>query len=190
MRDSDSMKETVRSPGMRSSRPPAGPGGPNWSQIPARVWIFAIIAGALLFALFGFWALYIFRGRFGAQEPTPTAIIWTPTASPTPVATLAPTVTAPAGEEGGADVTPTPSSDVAVGGYVEVVGTGGYGLSLREGPGSNYARLDVAAEEEIFLVVEGPRTAGGAPWWRIRDPEDEDQSWWAVGNYLEPVDHP
>jgi uncharacterized protein YraI len=71
-----------------------------------------------------------------------------------------------------------------------VAGTGDYGLSLREGPGANYARVDVAAEGEVFIVVEGPQTAGGSPWWRIRAPENEERFWWAIGNYLQPIDHP
>jgi hypothetical protein len=71
-----------------------------------------------------------------------------------------------------------------------VTGTGGYGLSLREGPGENYARRDVAADGEVFIVVEGPQTAAGSPWWRIRDPENEARTWWAIANYLEPTEHP
>jgi hypothetical protein len=85
---------------------------------------------------------------------------------------------------------PTPASDIAVGGYVQVAGTGGYGLSLREGPGANYARIDVAADGDIFVVVEGPQTTAGSPWWRIRDPDDDDRVFWAIGNYLEPVEQP
>jgi hypothetical protein len=153
-----------------------------------RVWVFALLAAILLFALFGFWGLYLFRGRFGAPGPTPTAIIWTPTASPTPAATATPVPTeTPDGAEPG---TPTPSADIIIGGYIQVTGTGGYGLSLREGPGANATRVDIAAEGEVFIVVEGPRTVAGSPWWRIRDPENEERVWWAIGNYLEPVEHP
>jgi len=188
MRDFESMEETVRSPRARMDGP-SGPGGGNWSEIPPRVWIFAVLAAALLFALFGFWALYLFRGRFGAQGPTPTAIIWTPTASPPPTATATPAATAE-DDEVGADVTPTASEEIAVGTYVQVAGTGGYGLSLREGPGANYARLAVAADGQVFLVVDGPQVSAGSPWWEIRDPDDEAQSWWAVGNYLQPTEHP
>ena len=188
MRNSDRMRKTIRSPSMRPDRSSRGAGGPQWSDIPARVWIFAVIAGILLFALFGFWALYLFRGRFSAEGPTPTAIIWTPTPSPTALVTPSATDAEPQDDETGISATPTASTEIAIGGYVKVVGTGGYGLSLREGPGPDYTRLDIAAEGDVFVAVEGPHTAAGSPWWRIRDPEDEDKSWWAVGNYLEPVD--
>jgi len=187
---SDNWKdETV--PSRRISREDRGPTDRSgFSQIPLRVWIFAFVAGVLLFALFGFWALYLFRGRLGAQGPTPTAIIWTPTPSPTPAASATPTPTEPAGTEEPGAATPTASPDITIGGYVKVAGTGGYGLSLREGPGANYARMDVAVEGEVFIVVEGPRTAAGSPWWSVRDPDNEERTWWAIGNYLQPIEHP
>lgn len=159
------------------------------TRIPTRVWVFAFVAGGLLFALFTFWGLYLLQGRGGAAPgPTPTAVIWTATPSPIPAATLTPTE-APAQEEPSPTM-PPPPGDILIGGYVEVSGTGGQGLSLRQGPGANYARMDVAAEGEVFVVVEGPQTAAGAPWWRIRDPENEERFWWAIGSYLNPVPRP
>jgi hypothetical protein len=160
------------------------------ARIPARVWVFAFFAAILLFALCGFWGLYLFRGRFGAQSPTPTAIIWTPTPSPSPAATISPAPTETASADEPADATPTPSGEIAIGNYVQIAGTGGYGLSLRSGPGENYARMDVASDGETFIVLEGPTTAGGSPWWKIRDPENEERAWWAIANYLKPVEHP
>lgn len=162
----------------------------RWSEIPPRVWAFAIIAAILLFALFGLWALYLFPGRLGAEGPTPTAIIWTATPSPTLLASPTPTPTEPAPTESPDGATPTASAGITIGGYVEVTGTGSYGLSLREGPGANATRVDVAAEGEVFIVVEGPETVAGSPWWRIRDPENEERTWWAIGNYLKPIEHP
>lgn len=184
------MEETVPSPRADRSSNAEETDQPSLTQIPTRVWFFALIAGILLFALFSLWGLYLFQGSLGASGPTPTAIIWTATPTPVPAATPTPTPTqTPTGEEP-SGATPTPSSDISIGGYVQVEGTSGYGLSLREGPGANYARVDVAAEGEVFIVVEGPQTAAGSPWWRIRAPENEERFWWAVGNYLQPIDHP
>jgi len=190
MRDPDWMDDTIRSSGTEPGEPQRSEGGSRWSQIPLRVWIFAVVAGVLLFALFGFWGLYLFRGSLGAEAPTPTAIIWTPTPSPTPSVSPTPAATETPQDEEPGSATPTAPANITIGGYVKVSGTGGYGLSLREGPGANAARMDVAAEDEVFIVVEGPETAGGSPWWRLRDPENEERVWWAVGNYLEPVEHP
>lgn len=190
MRDHQPLDETVRSRAVRADEGDKRElGGMNWSGIPPRVWAFAVVAVILLLGLFGFWGLYLFRGRLGASGPTPTAIIWTPTPSPTTRATDTPTANETAVGEPG-EATPAPSDDIVIGGYVKVSGTGGYGLSLRDGPGANYTRMDIAAEDEVFIVVEGPKTAGGDPWWRIRDPDDEDRTWWAIGNYLQPVAHP
>lgn len=190
MPSDDWMEETVRSSRVDPERNAEKQDRPSLAEIPIRVWVFALIAGILLFALLSLWGLYLFRGSLGAASPTPTAIIWTATPSPTAAASPTPTPTeAPATEEPG-DATPTPPADIAIGGYVEVSGTGDSGLSLREGPGANYARVDVASEGEVFTVVEGPETAAGSPWWRIRDPDNEERLWWAIGNYLQPVEHP
>jgi hypothetical protein len=184
------MEETVPSPRADRSRDTNETDQVSVRQIPARVWFFAVVAGILLFALFSLWGLYLFQGSFGGGAPTPTAIIWTAMPTSVPPASPTPTLThTPAGEVlPGA--TPTPSEDISIGGYVQVTGTGDYGLSLREGPGANYARMDVAPEGEVFIVVEGPQTAGGSPWWRVRDPENEERFWWAIGNYLQPIEHP
>ncbi|MGD2147234.1 MAG: SH3 domain-containing protein [Anaerolineae bacterium] len=160
------------------------------AEIPGRVWVFVGFAAVLLLVLCALWGIYLLRGRFSPQSPTPTAIIWTPTASRRPAATPSRTPAEPESEEPPDGATPTASTGIVIGGYVQIAGTGGDGLSLRSGPGANYARLAVASEGSVFIVVEGPTTAAGAPWWRIRDPENEEQVWWAIGNYLEPVDHP
>lgn len=184
------MEETVPTRRVDESRGQGGKDSPSLSEIPLRVWIFAVIAGVLLFALLSFWGLHLLQGRLGAAVPTPTAIIWTATPAPTLMTSPTPTPTDTPPTDDPGEATPTAAPNIAIGNYVEVTGTGEYGLSLREGPGANYARMDVAAEGEVFIVVEGPQTAAGSPWWRIRDPENEERFWWAVGNYLQPVEHP
>jgi len=154
---------------------------------PAFGWLLGF--GVLLLALVacGLWALYLLRGQIASAGPTPPPIIWTPTTAPSP--TPPPT--------GTAEPIPTTSPDVAIGRYVQVAGTGGYGLNLRSGPGENYTRMDVALEGEVFIVTDGPTVSGASPtvsggsqWWRIRDLENEEREWWAIANFLEPVDHP
>ncbi|MCX7681435.1 MAG: SH3 domain-containing protein [Anaerolineae bacterium] len=146
----------------------------------------ATIALALTAVMCGLWVIYLTRGPGGgSNQPTPTLIIWTPTpvptvatATPTPTPTEAPTLI------------PTPPAGIAVGRYVRVAGTGGAGLNLREGPGANYPRKDVASEGEVFIVVEGPVEAGEFTWWKIRDHKNSEREWWAAGNFLEPIEHP
>ncbi len=161
--------------------PRAEPGGRgNVAVIPAYTWVIGGVALLLTLTVCGLWGLYLLRGQLAAGGPTPTPIIWTPTTAPSP--TPLPTATE--------EPTPTTSPDIALGRYVQVTDTGGYGLSLRDGPGENYARMDVALEGEIFIIVDGPTLSGGSKWWKIRDPDDELREWWAIGNFLEPVEHP
>ncbi len=150
------------------------------ATIPIGVWVLGVVVMLLALAVCGLWALYLLRGRMVVSAPTPTSIVWTATPAPSP--TPSPTATE--------EPTPTTSPDIAVGRYVRVAGTGGYGLSLREGPGENSTRMDVALEGEVFIVVDGPTVSGGSEWWKIQDRENAEREWWAVGNFLEPVEHP
>jgi len=140
----------------------------------------------LTLAVCGLWALFLLRGQFAGDRPIPTLIIWTPTAAPTIAWTATPTPTL----EAPPLPLPTVSPGIAIGRYVRVSGTDGYGLSLRAGPGENYTRVDVAQEGEVFVVVAGPTASGGSEWWQVQDRENADRTWWAVGNFLEPVEHP
>jgi hypothetical protein len=150
--------------------------------MPARILGSVVVLLAL--TLCGLWSLYLLRGRMSSGGPTPTPVIWTPTPVPTSAASPLPPPTEMV------ESAPSVSPDIAIGLYVRVAGTGGYGLNLRPGPGENYDRVDVALEGEVFVVVDGPAVSGGSEWWKIRDPENEEREWWAVGNFLEPVEHP
>ena len=150
------------------------------SAVSAYVWLLGFVVLLLALVVCGLWTLYLMRGRVALSGPTPTPIIWTPTPAPSP--TLSPTETA--------EPAPTISPGIAIGRYVRVAGTGGQGLNLRSGPGENYARMDIALEGEVFIVVDGPTPSGGSEWWKVRDPEDEEREWWVVGNFLEPIEHP
>jgi hypothetical protein len=133
-------------------------------------------------AAFGLWGLLLFGGRLAGGDPTPLPVIWTVTPAPTDEPVVIPTET---------DVPiPTTSPDIAIGRYVKVSGTSDVGLSLRSGPGANYDRMDIAHEGEVFIVVDGPKPSGGYDWWQIRDPDNEERTWWAAANFLSPVDHP
>ena len=140
------------------------------------IWLF--LACIFLLCLGGLWWLYLQGGLITAKGSTPTAIIWTPTPTPsptpTPTATLPPTSMAPI--------------DIAVGHHVIVTDTGGYGLNLREGPGTSYASETVAAEGTIFIIVDGPKAAENFEWWKVQYPEDATKTWWAAGNFLKPID--
>ena len=185
MRHENWMDETI------PTRPVGDDRGGTGNTVQARrgmnpigTWVLGFLAVLLLLGMCALWALYLLRGQAAGGGPTPTPIIWTPS----PVPTLAASPTPPPTET--PETIPTISPDIAIGRYVRVAGTGGYGLSLRSGPGENYTRVDVALEGEVFIVVDGPTASGGSEWWKIRDYESEEREWWAVGNFLEPIEHP
>ena len=117
--------------------------------------------------------------------PTAPQVINTPTTiPPTPE-------TAPEGEA-------APATQIQVGSFVKVVNTGGSGLSLRAGPGTNNARLMVADATSIMEVVGGPKDdeqgetddATGAVyrWWYLRYTDGTEG--WARGDFLETTTAP
>jgi hypothetical protein len=90
--------------------------------------------------------------------------------SPTPSPTVDPLAT---GESG-----------IRVDLYVQIGGTGGSGLNIRNNPGTSSASLFVANESEVFLVVGGPVEMDGYIWWQLIAPYDKSRQGWAAEDYL------
>ena len=64
-------------------------------------------------------------------------------------------------------------------------------LSVREGPGTGYARKSVADQYTGGYVHDGPRYADGYEWWDVRFNEDSDDPTvrgWVAGNWLTNAD--
>jgi hypothetical protein len=79
------------------------------------------------------------------------------------------------------------TTDIAVGGYVQITGTGGVGLHVRAGPGTTYESKFIGMDSEVFKVEDGPQEADGFTWWYLVAPYDANRSGWAVANYLAVV---
>jgi hypothetical protein len=79
---------------------------------------------------------------------------------------------------------------IAIGAYVQVVGTGGDGLRLRSEPGLNGQVRLLASEAEVFRVNDGPQELDDYTWWYLIGPFDETRQGWAVSNYLQIVQNP
>lgn len=164
-----------------------------------RVWLLAmgVLSVCLVIGVVALAFLALFR-------PTPTP---TPALSPTEGPTLPPPASVPLPEgqteaEGTSIPTmvqspPAPSlatpmlvpavpTEIAIGIYVKVSGTGGGDLSFRANAGTNYARLKVVAEGSILRVLDGPVEADGYVWWQLQDVSDE-MVGWAVADYLVPT---
>ena len=160
------------------------------------VWIIiGAVAGLLVIGLIGLGVVNIVRKQ--SITPTPTAIPGlAPTqpiveatqpaaATPTipPVVTLEPTPTSPP------TATPIPvaPSALAPGVYAQVTGTEGNGVSVRAGPGTNNARLTIAAEGSLVLILDGPRADENQDnyvWWFVR--AEDGVEGWTVQEFLVP----
>jgi hypothetical protein len=164
---------------------------------PPWLWIgLGAIVTVLAIAVAVLWARVLLGGVDKLEEePTPTITIQTavPTQPSTPTVDAAePTVSpeadvtsepAPTPEPVEEQPTPIPPGVIAVGVRVTVVGTEGIGVSLRAGPGTNYARLDVARDGAVLEIIDGPEEADGYTWWSVRTADGTEA--WAIDNYFQ-----
>jgi hypothetical protein len=147
------------------------------------VLISAIGMGCLLLSL-----AFLGLGWLSPAEPTgyptaaltviagPTSTIYAPTATPTRM----PTATS--------NMPPSPMPGmIGVGSSVQISGTEGSGLNIRQQPGLNAAVRFVALDSEVFEVRDGPQVVDDITWWYLVTPLDETRNGWAASNYLSLV---
>jgi hypothetical protein len=91
-------------------------------------------------------------------------------------------------------ITPEPQTQtpelIVIGSNVEVQGTGGAGLRIRQNPGLSQRVLFLADENEVFLVNDGPIEMDGYTWWYLVSPSDATRVGWGVADYLKVVASP
>jgi hypothetical protein len=89
------------------------------------------------------------------------------------------------------EIPPTPPpGTIAIGAYVQVSGTGGDGLRIRNQAGLQSEVRFLAMEAEVFQVADGPLDVDSYTWWYIVAPYDQTRSGWAVSNYLAVIQNP
>jgi len=77
----------------------------------------------------------------------------------------------------------------AVGIKVEISGTGGDGLRMREDPGMDSEILYLAREGEDCIILEGPKIEENLIWWKIQSLEEENKSGWSVQTYMNTINN-
>lgn len=111
--------------------------------------------------------------------PGPTSTLYQPSATPTRV----PTVTS--------NMPPSPMPGmIGVGSSVQISGTEGSGLNIREAPGVSSSIRFIALESEVFEILDGPVEQNDITWWLLVTPLDSSRSGWAASNYLTLVSNP
>jgi hypothetical protein len=73
---------------------------------------------------------------------------------------------------------------------VEVFGTEGEGLRIRQGPGLASEVKLLGLDSEVFRVADGPIEMDGFIWWAVQNPYDLTKSGWAVADFLRPLSTP
>jgi hypothetical protein len=76
-------------------------------------------------------------------------------------------------------------ADFLVGDVVEIYGTEGQGLSIRNEPGLSATVDGYGMEGEIFEIRGGPIEMDGYVWWFLVSPYDDSKKGWGVGAFLE-----
>jgi hypothetical protein len=73
---------------------------------------------------------------------------------------------------------------IQIGQYVNISGTEGEGLRLREGPGMSYPVKFLGMDSEVFLVKDGPKEQDGFYWFLLVAPYDQNRTGWAASQFL------
>ncbi len=139
------------------------------------------LAGLLICLLSGYALLS--RSRLIPHQSFPTAII---TKIPIPTYTVQVSNTA----ENELKPAEGNSSEISIGRYVQITGTGGVGLRMRLAPGTESAPQFIAMENEVFEVKDGPISVDDFIWWFLVAPYDKNRQGWAAGSYLAVITNP
>jgi hypothetical protein len=150
-----------------------------------------VIGGAFFIALalllITMISLWLTQSSTSLQSPVTAVISVIPVVLDTHIPTNTPS-------SASTDMPPIPPSpppgEIVLGVYVQVTGTGGEGLRLRDKPGLNGQVLVLGSEAEVFRVDDGPREIDGYIWWYLVGPFDDTRRGWAVSNYLKFVQNP
>ena len=151
-----------------------------------------VIGGAVVFACFLLLAstLALLLTRRPRGQPAPATAILTVIALDTPTGTPAAVGSGTPGP-GAETQLPTPLPGViSRGAFVQIVGTGGDGLRLRDQAGLDGKVVILGSESEVFRIEDGPKDADGFTWWFLVGPFNSNRRGWAVTNYLQVVQGP
>jgi hypothetical protein len=83
---------------------------------------------------------------------------------------------------------PDAPKQFALGELVEVAGTEGDGLRIRENPSLDAKILLLGLESEVFEVTEGPIASDGYTWWQLTNPFDTSKQGWAADLFLRSIE--
>lgn len=186
------IEPTTRGASEYPQQPAETPGRTIREPVPLWVWVLfgsGVLAALLLVC--GAGALYLYRNRPAALPPgTMPTIELVTIRAPTTTATVPPSTAGPAATQAAMPTStptlpPPPPGTLAIGSKVQVVNTGGDGLSLRREPGTYAPRIAIAFDGELLDVTDGPRVISGYTWWKLKRTDGVEG--WGVQNFLQLV---
>ena len=76
---------------------------------------------------------------------------------------------------------------IQIGSSVQITGTEGAGLKIRNDFGITSVQKFIALESEVYEVIGGPEQTDGYVWWELSSAYDTERNGWAVSDYLTPI---
>jgi hypothetical protein len=148
------------------------------------------LAGAVGVAVFLLILVFTWLAFSAVPQPDPASLMAVVTVIPAPTSTPLPAAVATLDPYA---PTPTPALEpgqLAIGVYVQIVGTEGQGLRIRQTPGLDGEQQFLGFDAEVFLVQDGPREVDGYTWWYLVSNYDDGRAGWAASNFLEFIPSP
>ena len=159
--------------------------GSRVGLISTKTMIVALILGG------GSFAILLFLMNFTRPSRAPVGAV---TAALTVVPSFSTTATSIPEEISSPDVpaeTATLEPGVmGIGAFVQVSGTDGDGLRLRQGPGLGNEMQFLGLDGELFQIGDGPVEADGYTWWYVIGSYDETRQGWAAADFLTLITDP
>ena len=162
---------------------------PSLPKVVKSHWLWAglgvVLGTASLFALI---VLGYFTRQAQVSIPPATPILILLNA-PTAIKTIKPpTETAEPANTSTPTLSPEASDSLSLGRLVEVYGTEGDGLRMRDTVGLDSKIVFLAVESEVFELRDGPVQKDGYEWWFLVNPYNLDKTGWAVSTYLRAIE--
>jgi hypothetical protein len=145
------------------------------------------LLGVLAIGL-SFVVISLMRLTGSGELPSPVVTILPPNTSTAIVSTSLPNATLESQTPSGPSDSDQ-NKDFSVGDLVEVYGTEGQGLRIRNAPSLSSVIDEIGLDNEVFKIEGGPIDADGYIWWFLVNPYDPSRQGWSVSDFLRTISH-
>jgi hypothetical protein len=143
-----------------------------------------ILAGIVAVAIVLLILVFLWIEWSAPPAPTPGGFLAILTVIPAPTSTPLPPPTPTLDPNAPTPISTPLPGQIAIGAYVQIKGTEGQGLRLRDAPGLNSKQLFLGYDSEVYLVQNGPSQADGYTWYYLVAPYDANRAGWAASDFI------